>query len=300
MRKGARIALRILGGLVGLIVLVVLGSYVISEMRLRKRYDDVRGTVVAIPHDSASTARGKVLATLYGCTGCHTPTLAGMTMIDQFPFAKLPSSNITRGEGGIGATYTDADWDRAVRHGVRRDGSPLFLMPSHEFNRMSDDEFARLLAYVKSVPPVDRTPGPRTIYPLARVLHTFGAPLVPAEKIDHSTQMNPQPARGASLAYGEYLAGACKFCHGADLGGQKVGGEAGAPPSPPIGRASAVARWTEAQFFQTMRTGVTPEGRKLNPKYMPWPEIGQLGDDELRGLHLYLKQGVSQSASADR
>src|SRR5919107_1297727 len=172
MRKPVRIALRILGGLVGLILLVVLGSYAVSEMRLRKRYDDVRGTVVAIPRDSASTARGKVLATLYGCTGCHTPTLAGMTMIDQFPFARLASSNITRGQGGVAATYTDADWDRAVRHGLRRDGTPLFIMPSHEFNRMSDDEFGRLLAYVKSVPAVDKTPGPRTIYPLARVLHT--------------------------------------------------------------------------------------------------------------------------------
>src|SRR5215208_6007371 len=129
MRKGARIALRILGGLVGLIVLVVLGSYVISEMRLRKRYDDVRGTVVAIPSDSASLARGKVIATLYGCTGCHTPNLAGTTMIDGFPFARLASSNLTRGQGGIAADYTDADWDRAIRHGVRKDGTPLFIMP---------------------------------------------------------------------------------------------------------------------------------------------------------------------------
>jgi mono/diheme cytochrome c family protein len=299
MRKGTRIALRVLGGLVGLIVLVVLASYAISEMRLRKRYDDVRGTVVAIPSDSASRARGKALATLYGCTGCHTPTLAGMTMIDQFPFAKLPSSNITRGDGGVAATYTDADWDRAVRHGVRRDGSPLFLMPSHEFNRMADDEFGRLLAYVKSVPPVDRTPGPRTIYPLARVLHTFGAPLVPAEKIDHSAQMNPQPQPGPTLEYGEYISGACKFCHGQDLGGQKVGGEPGAPPSPPIGPSSATARWTEAQFVQTMRTGRTPDGRTLRPQYMPWPAVGQLRDDELRALYTYLKQAPKQTASAE-
>ena len=298
MRKPVRIASRILGGLVGLILLVVLVSYAVSESRLRKHYD-VAGKSLSIPTDSASKARGKVLATLYGCTGCHTPTLAGMVMIDQFPFARLASSNITSGAGGVGGEYTDADWDRAVRHGVRRDGTPLFIMPSNEFNRMSDDEFARLLAYVKSVPPVDSVPSPRTIYPLARVLHTFGAPLVPAEKIDHSTQVDPQPPPGATLVYGEYVAGACRFCHGADLGGQKVGGEAGAPPSPPIGPSSVVARWTEAQFFQTLRTGVTPEGRKLRPQYMPWPEIGQLTDAELRALHMYLKQPISQTASAN-
>jgi mono/diheme cytochrome c family protein len=293
MRKPVRIALRIVGGLLGLVLLVVLVTSVVSGVRLRKHYD-VAGRAVAIPSDSASLARGKVLATLYGCTGCHTPNLAGMQMIDGFPFAKLASSNLTRGAGGIGATYTDADWDRAVRHGVKRDGTPIFIMPSHQYNRMSDDEFGRMVAYVKSVPPVDRTPAPRAIYPLARALHVFGAPLVPAEKIDHTRQVNPQPAPGATMAYGEFVAGSCTFCHGADFGGQEVGGEPGAPPSPPIGPTSVVARWTEAQFFQTMRTGVTPEGRTLRPQYMPWPEIGQLRDEELRALHMYLKQPISQ------
>jgi mono/diheme cytochrome c family protein len=296
MRKPVRIALRILGGLVGLVLLVVLVSYVVSGMRLRKHYD-VAGKAVPIPTDSAARARGAVIATLYGCSDCHTASLAGTTMIDGFPFARLASANLTRGDGGIGAAYGDADWDRAIRHGVKKDGTPLFLMPSHEFNRMNDEELGRLIAYVRSVPPVDKRPVPRVLYPLARVLHTFGAPLVPAEKIDHATQRNPQPPRGVTMAYGEYVAGACKFCHGEDLGGQKQGGPPGAPPSPPIGRASVVARWTDAQFFQTLRTGVTPEGRKLDPKWMPWPMIGQLGDDELTALHMYLKQGVTQTAA---
>jgi cytochrome c2 len=291
MRRGSRIALRIVGGLIALLVLVVLVSYVVSGVRLNKHYA-VTGKAVPVPTDSASLARGRTLATLSGCTGCHTANLGGQTMIDGFPFAKLASSNLTRGQGGVATMYADADWDRAVRHGIRWDGTPLFLMPSHEFNRMSDDEFGRLLAYVKSVPPVDRTPATRVIYPLARVLHTFGAPLVPAEKIDHTSQRNPQPPPGPTLAYGEYVAGACKFCHGENLGGQKVGGEPGAPPSPPIGPSSVVGRWTEAQLIQTMRTGITPEGRKLRNEYMPWQVVGALGDDELRGLLMYLKRGA--------
>src|SRR5688572_15480344 len=101
MRKPVRIALWIVGGLLGLVLLVVLVTSAVSEMRQRKHYD-VAGKAVAIPTDSASLARGKVLATLYGCTGCHTPNLAGMQMIDGFPFAKLASSNLTRGAGGIG------------------------------------------------------------------------------------------------------------------------------------------------------------------------------------------------------
>jgi cytochrome c553 len=260
-------------------------------MRLKKHYA-VAGKAVAVPTDSASHARGKALATLYGCTGCHTADLGGQTMIDAFPMARLASANLTRGQGGIGGQYTDADWDRAIRHGVRWDGSALFLMPSHEFNRMSDEEFGRLLSYVKSVHPIDRTPATRALYPVAHVLHTFNTELVPAERIDHTAQRNPQPPAGATLTYGEYLVGACKFCHGENLGGQTRGGEPGAPPSPPIGPNSVVAHWTDAQFIQTMHTGVTPEGRKLDGKYMPWQAVGTLGDDELRALLMALKKGA--------
>jgi hypothetical protein len=61
MRKPVRIALRILGGLVGLILLVVLVSYFVSGSRLRKHYE-VAGKEVPIPTDSASVARGKVIS----------------------------------------------------------------------------------------------------------------------------------------------------------------------------------------------------------------------------------------------
>jgi hypothetical protein len=137
------------------------------------------------------------------------------------------------------------------------------------------------------------------MYPIARVLHTFRLgpePLVPAEVIDHTAQRDPQPAPGATLAYGEYIVGACKFCHGEDLGGQPVGGEPGAPPSPPIGPNSVVSRWTEAQFVQTMRSGVTPEGRTLRAEYMPWPAVGTLHDDELQALYMALHQTPKQTA----
>lgn len=299
MRKPVRITLQIVGGLIGLVLVVILGASVVSGMRLKKHYD-VPGKTVPLPSDSASLERGKALATLYGCTGCHSANLGGQQLIDAFPMAKLATSNLTRGEGGVAAAYSDADWDRAIRHGIKRDGTPLVLMPSAMFNRMSDDEFGRILAYVKSVPAVNRTPAPRVMYPIARVLHTFRLgpePLVPAEVIDHTAQRNPQPAPGPTLAYGEYIVQACKFCHGEDLGGQPVGGEAGAPPSPPIGPNSVVSKWTEAQFVQTMRTGVTPEGRKLRAEYMPWPAVGTLHDDELQALHMALRESPKETAT---
>ena len=97
MRKPVRIALRIVGGLVGLVLLVVLVTSAISEMRQRKHYD-VAGKAVAIPSDSASLARGKVLATLYGCTGCHTPTLAGRDDHRPVPIARSSPPRTSRAD----------------------------------------------------------------------------------------------------------------------------------------------------------------------------------------------------------
>jgi hypothetical protein len=44
----------------------------------------------------------------------------------------------------------------------------------------------------------------------------------------------------------------------------------------------------EEESITTMRTGVTPSGRQLDPEFMPWKEFGQLGEEELRGIWLYL------------
>src|SRR5690606_32604677 len=69
--------------------------------------------------------------------------------------------------GGVGGRYTATDFDRAIRHGLRPDGSPLLIMPSAAFHRLSDRDAADLIAYLQQVPPVDhelpatevRTPG---------------------------------------------------------------------------------------------------------------------------------------------
>ena len=289
MHKALRITGRILAGLVALVLVVVLVSYGVSAWKLNRRYQIPASSVVAAT-DSASIARGRALATIAGCTGCHGATLGGRVMIDAFPFAHLAAPNLTRGRGGVGAVYADADWERAIRHGVRRGGTPLFIMPSNEYSPFRDDEVGRIIAFVKSVPPVDNVTPPRSIYPLARVLHTFGAPLVAAEHIDHARLVPVSP--GATIEYGRAMGAACRFCHGGTLAGQAVGGEPGAPPSPPIGPTGYAARWTDAQFIHTMRTGVTPEGRRLRNEFMPWQALGQLSDDELRGILMYLKKGA--------
>ncbi len=278
MRKLLRIVGRVLLGLVGVILVVLVAGFIVGDVKLNKKYDVPTSTLI-VPTDSASIARGRVMATLSGCTGCHASTLAGQVMADDPLFGRLAAVNLTRGNGGVGTTYTDADWERAIRHGVRRDGTPLFIMPSHEFNQMRDEELGRLIAYVKSLPPVDNVVPSGRVGPIGRVAIMFGAPLLAAGKIDHTSQRVVAPAPAATVEYGKYIGGTCRFCHGETLAGAKEGGEPGAPPSPPIGPTGNPAKWTDEQFILTMRTGVTPGGWTLRNQFMLWQAIGQLRDD---------------------
>ncbi|MES2856895.1 MAG: c-type cytochrome, partial [Bdellovibrionota bacterium] len=93
--------------------------------------------------------------------------------------------------------------------------------------------------------------------------------------------------------YGAYLTTSCTGCHGT---GFKGGPIPGVPPSWPaaadISSTGAPGRWTLEEFKSTMRTGVTPEGKKLDPLYMPWPQAVKMTDEELEAIYLSLK-GIS-------
>jgi cytochrome c553 len=101
------------------------------------------------------------------------------------------------------------------------------------------------------------------------------------------------PEVGANVAYGEYLSGLCTSCHGAGL----EGAQSPDPASPPAPNLRAAGAWTEAQFIQTMRTGVTPSGHRMDTQFMPWESVGKLDDAELRALWLYLQSLGSEGYS---
>ena len=177
----------------GLLVLLLGSVYALSGLAFNKEYK-IRVEKVAIPTDSASILRGKHLVEAVAkCVDCHKEDMAGGMVIDAMPMlGRVAATNLTRGKGGVGSTYTDDDWVRAIRHGVRPDGSPLMVMPSQEFWHQDDDELGAIIAYIKSLPPVDRTVPERTVGPMARFLYLADQiPLVPAEKIDHDA---PRPA----------------------------------------------------------------------------------------------------------
>ena len=291
MKKLLRAAVWIVVSVV--VIVVVAGStlYVTTQRRIDRKWS-VAGHSLTIPTDSLSLERGRRLATIISkCSGCHTADLGGGVFIDAPPVARLFSANLTRGKGGIGGQLTDLDWERAIRHGVKPDGTALLFMPAVEFQQMSDEDAAALIAYLKSVPPVDREVGRNSVGPIGRALFAKGdLPLLPAEMINHAAAHPAPVPMGATVEYGRYLAniGGCKGCHGDGLSGGRI------PGSPPDWKPAAnitptgIGHYTEEDFFRALREGMRPGGVPIDT-LMPWAFTKQMTDDEIRAVYTYLK-----------
>jgi len=201
----------------------------------------------------------------------------------------IPSPNLTSGIGGVGRFYTDEDWVRAIRHDIGHDGRALFFMPSNAYYYMSDEDLGALIAYIKSLPPVDKELPGKRIEPIGRLMMALGMfPPLPVEQIDHIKRPPAGPKPGVTIAYGEYLARTCKECHGEKFNGKPFGPPGQEVPTPNLTPGGDLGSWSEQDFFNTLRTGTTPSGRLLRDD-MPWKYFGKMSDDELKALWMYLQ-----------
>jgi mono/diheme cytochrome c family protein len=277
----------VLGGLVLLIALTAGGMIASSTNRFSKTYD-IAPAPLTVAIAGGDLAVGEHWAEMH-CRECHGEDLSGGPFFEDPSIGYYDAPNLTSGKGGIGANYTDEDWIRAIRHGIKQNGTSVFIMPSNDFYYLSDADLAGIIAYVKSVPPVDRAIREPNLKPFAKILYAVGAfGMLYAETIQHDVRP-PAPAVGLTVEYGKYLADAhgCKSCHGEALSGDQPA-EPGAPLAPNLTPGGELAVWTEADFFNTLRTGVTPSGHELSES-MPWQGLGKMTDDELKAVWMYLQ-----------
>lgn len=278
----------VLGGLVCLLALVVVVLYLIGTSKLNKIYD-VPVDAINVPADTQAVARGEHLATIFMCTRCHTENLGGEVYFDVPGMVSIPTPNLTAGSGGVGASYSNEDLVRAIRNGVGRDGNALFIMPAKAFQFMSDADLEAIIAYVRSMPPVDNPLPERRVELMGRLMMGAGVfPPFAADQIDHASPPPAAPAPGVTTEYGQYLAHICTECHGANLNGAPFGPPGQEVPTPNLTPGGELVAWNEQGFFNTMRTGVTPYGRNLNEE-MPWKSFSQMTDDELKALWMYMQ-----------
>lgn len=177
-----------------------------------------------MPSDANAVQRGEQLTTIFLCKRCHTENLSGQVYFEALGLVSIPTPNLTSGEGGVGSFYTDQDWVRAIRHGVGNDGRALFLMLSNAYQYLGEEDLSALIAYLKSIPPVDNKLPERRIEPLGNLMMGAGLfPPFPADQIDHARPVPVQPQPGATAAYGEYLSHICTGCHGTNFNGAPLG-----------------------------------------------------------------------------
>jgi len=266
--------------------------YFVTESHRNTIYDIPTESLPVTTYDEEALQNGKHVATIRGCIDCHGEHLEGDLFIEDPVVGRLIATNLTSGSGGIGSDYEDADWVRAIRHGVRKDGKSVVFMPSHEYNQIDRKDLADLIAYIKSLPAVDNEQPEskiglpfRAMYLLTGDIHLF-----PARLIDHTLPI-PEPVENRSpIVLGEYLAATCTGCHGAGFSGGQI---PGVPPSWPeasnLTSSGPLSSYSADDFINTMRTGETPDGREMINDFMPWGVFGQMTDEELTGLFTYLQ-----------
>jgi cytochrome c553 len=284
-----RLRLLVKVGLGLLLLSAVIAAFGAGRFMLRRtRVHGAAHPVIAFRDDEATRARGEHLArTLGGCAHCHGDDFGGRVMSDE-PVFHLVAPNLTRGAGSAVLEHQPGDWARAIVHGVGRSGRSLVVMPSRELSALADADVAALVAFMQSVPPVDRDPGRTEVKPLGYVVFGLtGGKVLSAEGYEHPLRLRTAPEPRANRAYGEYLTAVCRGCHGPDLRGGIVV-HPGGPPSADIS-PNAMLAWDFPAFEAALRTGVGRGGRPLDES-MPWRATRGLTPEELRALWLGLRQ----------
>jgi mono/diheme cytochrome c family protein len=260
----------------------------------------------------ARLARGRYLVeTVGGCFDCHTiheyvngqwVPKKGMKGAGQaFPAGFLPlppgadvvAPNITPDrQTGIGS-WTDAEIERAIRHGVAKGGRPLFdLMPYWQFRVLTNEDVKSIIVYLRSLRPVHNAlPVTKMPFPV-RV--NMNDPLVPPL----AKNASPLVRRGWYLVR---VAG-CADCHTPIVkngsrppsllfaGGMRFHGPFGTVFSTNITfDSSGIAFMNEPMFSRTIRTGrVNATGQQLKPP-MPFRDFHNLKPADIRAIYAYLR-----------
>jgi len=267
------------------------------------RHIDIAPHDLVLPQDEQSLSRGRYLYATRGCVDCHGANGAGRRFIDDDGL-RVAGPNITSGPGSVVTHYTPADWERTLRHGVKPNGRPLLIMPSQDYNRLTDADLGALVSYIRAMPQASGGPAEMQLPLPVRVLYGLGQIPDAASRIDHSLAPEAPVPPGATLAHGRYLAGMCIGCHGDQLTGGRI---PGAPPSWPAAADLTLHpgsvmhdRYAQADAFRDMlRSGKRPDGSAI--AVMPFESLRELTDEDMQALHLYLQsRGSVVTAQAPR
>lgn len=288
---------------IGISIVAIVAIFTVTvSMRQNLTYEAPYPNIKA-SKDSAIIAHGRNLALGPAhCASCHSTAdadslialglevpLSGGYEFKIPPVATIYSPNITPDSThGIGKR-TDGEIARALRYGVRADGTAMFdFMP---FHNVSDDDLTALVSYVRSLKPVSKPRKEHEFEPMGRIVKAFLVePVGPNEPIQKSVKID------TTAEYGRYLAhnvANCVGCHtqrgltGGYTGELLAGGnDIGGLITPNItpDSSSKIYGWSEEAFIARLKGGkVIPQSE------MPWNSFKRMNDNQLKAIYRYLQ-----------
>ena len=306
--------LKIVGWVLGIVVLLIAAGIGYLFMK----YPDVGPvreiTATATPE---RIARGAYLANHVSvCIDCHSER--------DWTYFSGPIVPGTEGKGGEkfdetlgypGTIYahnvtpaalgsqSDGVLYRAITSGVDKNGKAMFpLMPYPNFNKMSEEDVLSIIAYLRTLKPIENTP-PATVLkaPMNLIVRT-----IPMKR----TQQ-PEPDTSNTYEYGKYLVtmANCSDCHTQQVKGTPVAGMefAGGFQFPFANGAvvrsanitpdeeTGIGAWSESDFVSRFKFYDSVEGRTLKPEavgynsIMPWTMYAGMTEKDLSAIYKYLR-----------
>lgn len=217
--------------------------------------------------------RGEYLVKAGGCVACHTEEKKGAVRFAggralKTPFGTFYGPNITPdAKAGIGR-WTEADFVRAMREGVRPDGANYFpAFPYTSFTKITDADLRDLWAYLRTIPPSDQ---PNREHDL-RAPYGWRWLVTPWKWLYFEPgPFKPDPTASETINRGAYLVqalGHCGECHTprTALGGpnrerQLAGGKGPEGKGVPNLTPARLKKWSDGDLKYFLTSGFTPDG----------------------------------------
>lgn len=257
----------------------------------------------------ARIERGRYVAATADCAACHTvpghAAYAGGYKLET-PFGVIKASNITQDKDtGIG-TWSLAQFDKAVRHGIGRDGYLYPAMPYPAYAKLTDQDMADLWAYMQTIEPVKQTVVENELpFPYNQRFLLAGWNLL----FFQDKPFTPLPGVTPLVSRGDYLVngpGHCAACHtgknllGGDVAQSLQGGTLQGWHAPDLTPNAHVGlgQWSSDDIVSYLKTGTNRLGVASGPMQEAVENSTQhLTDQDLQAIAAYLKQ---LPASADQ
>jgi len=269
--------------------------------------------------DFSQIEKGRYLATASDCVSCHTVPGSGKPFAGgrpiETPFGNITSANITPdNDTGIGA-WTEAQFNNAVRNGIRPDGSRLYpAMPFTAYTKMSRKDVSAIRAYLMSIDAVHNRVKSNTLpfpFNIRAAMRIWDALYFTKGKFKPDPQKSAELNRGAFLVEGP---GHCAACHtpksflGGDKSSEYLQGsqlQGWVTPNITDDKTSGLGTWSADDIATYLRTG----HNRITAATGPMAEevensSSKMTDGDLKAIAAYLKSvpgnsGDTQPIKAD-